>query len=1041
MKPSFALTLSNEKVGLLHRSAQGWHPVGEVALSEPELPAALGYLRGSALGLEPQGLSCKLVIPNSEILYLTVRAPGPSAAERQRQIAAALEGRTPYAVDELVFDWSGSGDEVQVAVVAKQTLAEAEAFAVEHRFNPVSFVAMPPPGAFEAEPWFGTTAAAETIVASGTRIERDQDPIRIVAREMPRPTARPEVLAAPTAAVEPPAQGAAAGAEIAPSEPPAEPSPPPVAPASTMPPRPAEPPPAVSSSAASAASATKAAEPAATPRAGTATDRRALAPADPPPPPAPPPPSPAPSVKASAPDPGRVAAPGRAPGPAPVSAPEPPPATEQKAESAGKRRPIGPLDPLPPAPPPRREAEIRVLPPRPSVTTSPAATGAATPRGDGASPVQLRPIGDPTPDPSRRASVPLRTVSSETVQKPLRPPAKLPPARPGAKGRGAAAVPAAIPMRPSPAAQTLRPVPPDGLPPPEGGEARARTASAADNALARARAANRRRLPTGLILTGILVVLLAAVAIWAAIFLDPPPERGAADPTLPPPSEAATAELRGQPVEVPAGPRPVGADEAAPPAGALEPEEAPAAAMAPDATEPAQAPATAADPAGAAAPELPPVAADAVPASPPTFPEAEAAPDALAAARGPPEAAPAANPPAVPRPRAADPEAAAPPPEPPPAVAGTDRATGDRQLGAPPFDEIFLPSTDPRIALAGRPYLGPTDSARTDAAPLVPMAPPPFGTVYRFDAEGRIIATPEGIVTPEGVRVVAGRPAIVPPARPDAAAAAAPDEATVAAAPAAPAASAAPAAETTVTQAAPAAAPETTTQPAGEAAAPATDPRLAAGRPRARPGSAPPPAATPESLTPESESALEEAPPPGGIRITSLRPRERSGSVRAQDVALRAAEAAEAVAASSLAVAISRKPAVRPASFAAIPAAAAAAPARAAAPRATAPEAEPEVEIDDDEPPVTRAAPAIPTRASVARQATVTGALNLNRINLIGVYGTANNRHALVRMPGGDFQRVRVGDRLDGGQVSAIGESDLRYSKGGRMVTLTMPRG
>ncbi|MFN6978368.1 MAG: hypothetical protein ACK4OP_09610, partial [Gemmobacter sp.] len=78
---------------------------------------------------------------------------------------------------------------------------------------------------------------------------------------------------------------------------------------------------------------------------------------------------------------------------------------------------------------------------------------------------------------------------------------------------------------------------------------------------------------------------------------------------------------------------------------------------------------------------------------------------------------------------------------------------------------------------------------------------------------------------------------------------------------------------------------------------------------------------------------------------------------------------------------------------------------------------------------------------SVARQATVTNAINLSRINLIGVYGAANNRHALVRMAGGGFQRVKVGDRLDGGQVSAIGANELRYVKGGRTITLGMPRG
>ncbi|MFN3292833.1 MAG: hypothetical protein ACK414_05095, partial [Gemmobacter sp.] len=75
------------------------------------------------------------------------------------------------------------------------------------------------------------------------------------------------------------------------------------------------------------------------------------------------------------------------------------------------------------------------------------------------------------------------------------------------------------------------------------------------------------------------------------------------------------------------------------------------------------------------------------------------------------------------------------------------------------------------------------------------------------------------------------------------------------------------------------------------------------------------------------------------------------------------------------------------------------------------------------------------------RQATVTGALNLGRTNLIGVFGTANARYALVRESGGRLVRVKVGDRVDGGRVVAIGASDLSYQRGGNTVRLTMPRG
>ncbi|WP_170331150.1 hypothetical protein [Ruegeria arenilitoris] len=86
-------------------------------------------------------------------------------------------------------------------------------------------------------------------------------------------------------------------------------------------------------------------------------------------------------------------------------------------------------------------------------------------------------------------------------------------------------------------------------------------------------------------------------------------------------------------------------------------------------------------------------------------------------------------------------------------------------------------------------------------------------------------------------------------------------------------------------------------------------------------------------------------------------------------------------------------------------------------------------------------APKIPSSASVARQATIDNALNLRKLNLIGVYGTPANRRALVRLPSGRYKKLKVGDRLDGGKVVAIGDSELRYQKSGRNLTLKMPRG
>ena len=196
MKPAFALDFRDDAIGLLHRTGAGWTQIGSGAVDDPDLAQALGYLRSTALGLSPRGIATKLIIPTDQILYLTLTAPGPDAAKRRAQIVAALDGRTPYDVADLVFDWSGSGPEVQVAVIARETLAEAAAFAAEHRFNPVSYVAVPDEGTYKGEPWFGPTEMAADLLAAGEKVDRDKVAVTIASRA-PAPDRKAVETAAP----------------------------------------------------------------------------------------------------------------------------------------------------------------------------------------------------------------------------------------------------------------------------------------------------------------------------------------------------------------------------------------------------------------------------------------------------------------------------------------------------------------------------------------------------------------------------------------------------------------------------------------------------------------------------------------------------------------------------------------------------------------------------------------------------------------------------------------------------------------------------
>ncbi|MEE9428587.1 MAG: hypothetical protein V3V25_10610, partial [Paracoccaceae bacterium] len=120
-------------------------------------------------------------------LYRTVTAPGKNDKERTQAVCAALEGATPYTVDDLAYDWVDAGDgKVHIAAVARDTLDEAETFATEHRFNPVSFVAIPDDGTFIGEPFFGETGLCGSVLPDGESVECDAGPIVIVGDHDPK---------------------------------------------------------------------------------------------------------------------------------------------------------------------------------------------------------------------------------------------------------------------------------------------------------------------------------------------------------------------------------------------------------------------------------------------------------------------------------------------------------------------------------------------------------------------------------------------------------------------------------------------------------------------------------------------------------------------------------------------------------------------------------------------------------------------------------------------------------------------------------------
>lgn len=963
MKPNFALDFTHDGIRLLFRAAGGWGYVGEVALDDPKMSEHLKALRAVAEELGEGTVTSKLIIPDSQILYTTLEAPGPDDVAREVQIRVALEGRTPYPVSELVFDWRAEGDVARVAVLAHETMEEAEGFASQFGFNPVSFVARPANGAFSGEPFFGKTKSAPRILGGNERVTPDATPVPRNPRQIdlpggmsvPAPTTRPEPV---TAQPEP---------EPTPAEPeksaPARPMPDPT-PASRPSDRPAldafpRDPGADETGEATAPRAPAAAR---KPRATSAPP--VLAPF-PPTPDDPTEISAKPAYKpiqrsqpAPAPDRPKAPAPARDPEPA-KAAPTPAPsvaapATDPETPSFTSRR--GAPAPAAPAPRPAPTASVGVTEPRISDIDDSASTPA---KGDDAAPkpkplviddtrpaprglsgeaetrrqAMARAISAPTPTPGEEKPGLLSRVSSgisglsssagSRLRRPTKDEATTPlaplPAPPADLGDPAPA-PAAKKPDPAPAKPAKADKPKRARkekPKDKELDARSKEAESLTVFGARRNQSTQRGRPRymGLILTLVLLLLMAAAALWSTVFLDDQ------EVTLFNPDPATT------PAETPAATE----DPAATTEAAVDPE-----------------------------PEPEPTVDT---ASVLTAEEAEAQY----------------------------------------AVTGVYQRAPD-PLGEPETargDDVYVASIDPEISASDAlalPDPGTVAEAPTDA----PIPPPPPGTSFDLNEDGLVIATPEGAVSPTGVIVIQGRPSVVPAPRPEGIVPETQDDAALDL----------PAETPTIS---PQARPDNLAELTERAQLGGLSrDELAELRPRARPDGLDTQAA-PDTRTAALEDAVEEA----------LDTPETTADAERTAVIENATE---------LAVLTSMRPGQRPSNFAALVE-------QAVQSAQNDEEAADEAEDHSDGTTVVAAAvqsnqPIIPSSASVARTATMKNALNLGRVNLIGVYGSSSSRRALVRMGNGRYVKVSVGDRLDGGQVVAISDTRLVYQKGGRQFAL-----
>ena len=84
--------------------------------------------------------------------------------------------------------------------------------------------------------------------------------------------------------------------------------------------------------------------------------------------------------------------------------------------------------------------------------------------------------------------------------------------------------------------------------------------------------------------------------------------------------------------------------------------------------------------------------------------------------------------------------------------------------------------------------------------------------------------------------------------------------------------------------------------------------------------------------------------------------------------------------------------------------------------------------------------PSIPTRASIVGNSTLKNLIELNRTNLIGIFGKRTGRIALIRLSSGNTVKVKVGQRFGNGwRVLSIDLDKIHITNGSRQETLRIP--
>ena len=178
MSYRWGFDLDMAAVRLMRREAGRWREVAVEKIDSSDIEKRLQAMADQI----DEGAAVDVFLPRDQILYTDIGISSEEAA--QGEIERAIEGMTPYTLDEVAIDWEITAPgKARVAAIARETLDEAFAFAESRGRLVAGYSSLADPADFPRMPDFG-----------GMELGDDEEIVAPVSFTTSRPRSEPILL-------------------------------------------------------------------------------------------------------------------------------------------------------------------------------------------------------------------------------------------------------------------------------------------------------------------------------------------------------------------------------------------------------------------------------------------------------------------------------------------------------------------------------------------------------------------------------------------------------------------------------------------------------------------------------------------------------------------------------------------------------------------------------------------------------------------------------------------------------------------------------